>query len=92
MLRGSLRRSESLSSPTKEAAASASLRGGISVIKKSFVLGWHRSSQNKRLFEREVFSRQAQSSRYSLTPLVAYLCCKDIYERLIEEEEQNSSP
>ena len=38
MFRGSLRWSESLSSPTKEAAASASLRGGISV-KKEFNVG-----------------------------------------------------
>ena len=38
MFRGSLRRSESLSSPTKEAAASASLRGGVNV-KKEFSVG-----------------------------------------------------
>ena len=85
MFRGSLRWSESLSSPTKEAAALASLRGGVNA--KMFSIGGGTIVHRVRGFSgREVFSRQAQSSRYSLTPLVAYLRCKDMCERLNGEE------
>ena len=83
MLRGSLRQSESLSSPTKEAAASASLQGGVSLKRVGGGTVVHRI--------RGFSGGRCSPSKHShpVTVLPPWLCIfvTKTCERLIEEEE-----
>ena len=84
--------SESLSSPDKESGCPSQLMGGKgSKMKK----GWHRSSQNKRLFgEAWHKSIPPNQHKHPVTGLPPIMCLKsgDIWLEIGEKDEKESQP